>query len=73
MFVGFPAKERTIIAPDELSFGIYSGMQGATGITNHQITLRFTRDLWLSHMGHNAPPLGYGLGGISGGPLLVPD
>jgi len=72
MFVGFPGNALIFAGPSELNFGSHSGMQGLTVITDHQITMRFDRNYWLTY-GGDAPPLGYGLGGISGGPLLVPD
>ncbi len=73
MFVGYPGKERLIEAIDEINFGIYSAMTPVTSITDHQISCRFNRQFWIDAHGHGLPPVGYGLGGISGGPLLVPD
>jgi hypothetical protein len=73
MLAGFPGNERIIEAVDEINFGIYSAMTPVTSITEHQISCRFNRDYWIDAHGHGLPPLGYGLGGISGGPLLVPD
>lgn len=73
MFAGFPGKERIIMKLDEISFGIYSAMTPVTSITEHQIACRFNRETWADAHGLGLPPAGYGLGGISGGPLLVPD
>ena len=42
-------------------------------MSEDQITTRFEREFMLDNHGTGLPPLGYGLGGISGGPLLVPD
>jgi hypothetical protein len=48
-------------------------MTGAAAVTDHQITVRFEREFMIDQHGTGLPPVGYGLGGISGGPLLVPD
>jgi hypothetical protein len=42
-------------------------------VTHHQITVRYEREFMIDQHGNGLPPPGYGLGGISGGPLLVPD
>jgi hypothetical protein len=73
MFNGFPGQERIITNPGEISFGFYSVMTPVTSITDHQISCRFDRECWADAHGLGQPPLGYGLGGISGGPLLIPD
>lgn len=73
MFAGFPGLARIIAKPGEISFGVYSAMTPVTSITDHQISCRFDREHWVDAHGLGLPPLGYGLGGISGGPLLIPD
>lgn len=73
LFVGCPGQERLIAGPSEMNFGFHSGMTGVTSITDHQIACRFDRESWIDVQGNGLPPLGYGLGGISGGPLLVPN
>jgi hypothetical protein len=73
MFCGFPAQERIVISAGEINFGFHSGMTAAASVTDHQITVRFEREFMIDQHGTGLPPLGYGLGGISGGPLLVPD
>lgn len=72
MFAGFPGQERIVRRPGEICFGFYAGMSLVTTVTDHQITLRFEREFMLDQHGKGLPPKGYGLGGISGGPLLVP-
>ena len=57
----------------EINFGFHSGMTAAASVTDHQITVRFEREFMIDQHGTGLPPHGYGLGGISGGPLLVPD
>jgi hypothetical protein len=73
MIAGFPGRGRINIKRDEINFGIYSAMTPVTSITDHQISCRFDREYWIDAHGLGLPPLGYGLGGISGGPLLIPD
>jgi len=68
-----PRQERIVINPGEIRFGFHSGMSAASSVTEHQITQRFEREFMLDHQGTGLPPKGCGLGGISGGPLLVPD
>ncbi len=73
MFAGFPGQARIMTEPDEISFGMYSAMTPVTSTTDHQISCRFDREYWIDAHRLGLPPLGYGLGGISGGPLLIPD
>ena len=73
MFAGFPGQERIFLGLDEISFGFHSGMSPASNVTEHQITQRFEREFMIDQHGNGLPPKGYGLGGISGGPLLVPE
>jgi hypothetical protein len=73
MFCGFPAQERIRVSVGEINFGFHSGITGASSVTDHQITVRFEREFMIDQHGTGLPPPGYGLGGISGGPLLVPD
>jgi hypothetical protein len=56
-----------------IRFGVHSGITGAASVTDHQITVRLEREFMIDQHGAGLPSLGYGLGGISGGPLLVPD
>jgi len=72
LFAGFPGQERRPLDDGSMSFGFHSGMSGVTSITEHQITQRYEREFLIDHHGNGLPPKGYGLGGISGGPLLVP-
>lgn len=47
-------------------------MTAINRITDHQITCRFDREKMLDLGGQGLPPVGYDVGGISGGPLLIP-
>ena len=73
MFAGYPGQERIFLSPNEIDFGFHSGMTGARTITERQITMLIQREFLLDWTGHGVPPAGYGLGGISGAPLLVPE
>ena len=73
MFCGYPGHERVFVSPNEINFGLHSGMTKAATVTDHQITMRFEREFMMDQHGNGLPPPGYGYGGISGGPLLVPD
>jgi hypothetical protein len=73
MFCGFPGQERIWVSGREINFGCHSGMTAAASVTDHQITVPFEREFMIDQHGNGLPPVGYGFGGISGGPLLVPD
>jgi hypothetical protein len=73
MFGGYPGQERIFVNESTINFGFHSGMTGATAITDRQITARIERDSLVDNTGNGLPPPGYGLGGISGAPLLVPE
>jgi hypothetical protein len=73
MFVGYPANERRIVDEGTIEFGSYSALSGVNSITEHQIQIRFDREHMIEHYGTGLPPLGYGLGGMSGGPMLAPE
>jgi hypothetical protein len=71
-FGGFPGCERIGIAPQEFSFGLHSGMVPLTDFTEYQLGCRFDRRYWVDVRGLGLPPVGYDLGGVSGGPMLQP-
>jgi len=71
-FGGFPGAERIEIAPLEYSFGLHSGMVPLTDFTDHQLGCSFDRRYWVDVRGQGLPPVGYDLGGVSGGPMLQP-
>ena len=47
-------------------------MPPISSVTDHQITCRFDRAKLIDVGGHGLPPQGYDIGGVSGGPLLMP-
>jgi hypothetical protein len=72
-FGGFPGCERDAIGPDEMVFGFHGAMPMLTSFTEHQLCCQFEREAWVDVRGLGLPPVGYDLGGISGGPMLAPD
>jgi hypothetical protein len=73
MLTGYPAHERVFVGPTEISFGFHTGVTCARTITDRQITVLIQREYLVDWTGNGVPPAGYGLGGISGAPLLVPE
>jgi hypothetical protein len=71
-FGGFPGHERIEVASREFSFGLHSGMVPLTDMTEYQLCCRFDRRYWVDVRGLGLPPVGYDLGGVSGGPMLQP-
>lgn len=69
---GFPAASRLWIDRRSISFGLYSASLRINTASDRQITCPFERNCWIDTMGHGLPPRGFDLGGVSGGPLLVP-
>ena len=71
-FGGFLGTQRIVIGSNEVSFGLHLGMTPVSDLTEHQIRCRFNRQNWVDVRGLGLPLPGYNLGGVSGGPLLVP-
>lgn len=71
-FGGFPGCERIEVVTREFSFGLHSGMVPLTDFTEYQLACRFGRRYWVDVRGLGLPPVGYDLGGVSGGPMLQP-
>jgi hypothetical protein len=47
-------------------------MTPITSVTDRQISCRFDREKSIDFSGGGLPPQGYDIGGVSGGPLLMP-
>lgn len=47
-------------------------MPPITSVTDHQIACRFNREKIIDFSGSGLPPIGYDIGGVSGGPMLMP-
>jgi hypothetical protein len=71
-FGGFPGDERDAIGAHEAVFGLHSAMPGLTSFTDRQLCCQLDRSSWIDVRGLGLPPVGYDLGGISGGPMLKP-
>jgi hypothetical protein len=72
-FAGFPAQTRGM-SPTGHFFATapYFTMPPITSVTDRQITCRFEREKMLDLGGSGLPPPGYDIGGVSGGPMLMP-
>jgi hypothetical protein len=71
-FAGFPAQTRGMTSNGHFATAPYFAMPRITSVTDHQITCRFDREKMIDLGGSGLPPPGYDIGGVSGGPLLVP-
>ena len=71
-FGGFPGCERIEIKTREFSFGLHSGTVPLTDFTDYQLACRFDRRYWVDVRSLGLPPVGYDLGGVSGGAMLQP-
>jgi hypothetical protein len=70
--LGFPGKSRLWLNPHAISFGLFIGLQHVGTASDRSITCPFERECWVDIMGRGLIPEGFDLGGISGGPLLLP-
>ncbi len=71
-FGGFPGDERDNVTADDVTFGLHSAMIRLTSLTDRQLCCQFDRSNWIDVHGLGLPPVGYDLGGMSGGPMLAP-
>jgi hypothetical protein len=71
-FGGFPGVGRLWLRSNAVSFGLYMAHTPITIVTERQITCRFDREAFIAVEGRRIPPPGVDLGGMSGGPLLLP-
>lgn len=71
-FAGFPAQTRSLTPSANFVTAPYFAMVGITSVTDHQIACRFDREKSIDFSGSGLPPQGYDIGGVSGGPLLIP-
>jgi hypothetical protein len=69
---GFPGRSRLWLTSRSVSFGLYVASPRVNSASDRQITCPFEREYWIDPMGHGLPPRGFDLGGISGGPMLIP-
>ena len=72
-FAGFPAQSRGVTPTGRMFAAVpYFAMPPITSVTERQITCRFERDKMIGLSGSGLPPQGYDIGGVSGGPMLMP-
>jgi hypothetical protein len=71
-FAGFPAQSRRVTSKGDFVTAPYFAMPPITSVTDHQIACRFEREKMIDLGGQGLPPQGYDIGGVSGGPLLIP-
>jgi len=72
MVAGFPGEGRLWLNQQSISFGLYIGRQPVGTASDHSITCPLEREHWIEVGGLRSMPEGSDLGGISGGPLLLP-
>jgi len=72
-FAGFPAQSRGMTPTGRMFATVpYFAMPPITSVTDRQITCRFEREKMIDFSGSGLPPHGYDIGGVSGGPMLMP-
>lgn len=71
-FAGFPGVSRLWTDWRTISFGLYIASSPIGTASDSQITCPFEREFWIDASGHGLPPQGFDLGGVSGGPVLLP-
>jgi len=71
-FAGFPAQTRGLMPSGAFATAPYFAVTPITSVTDRQIGCRFNREKSIDFSGGGLPPPGYNIGGVSGGPLLVP-
>ncbi len=71
-FAGFPAQTRGMTSDGNFTTAPYFATAPITSVTDRQIKCLFDREKMIDFSGSGLPPLGYDIGGVSGGPLLMP-
>jgi hypothetical protein len=69
---GFPGSLRFWTGWNAINFGLYIGGRAVNNASDRSITCPFEREYWIDTTGRGLPARGLDLGGISGGPLLMP-
>lgn len=70
MLAGYPAVER-LVDRNRVNFGLFTALVIARRVTDRQITWLVERDAMLDDARVLPLPPNYGLGGVSGGPLIT--
>jgi hypothetical protein len=71
-FAGFPAQSRGMTPAGNFATAPYFATLPVTSVTDRQISCRFDREKMIDFSGSGLPPVGYDIGGVSGGPMLFP-
>lgn len=71
-FGGFPGVSRLWLRSTAVSFSLCMGHVPITTVTDRQITCRFDREQFITVESRRTAPPGMDMGGMSGGPLLLP-
>jgi hypothetical protein len=69
---GFPGILRIWVGRRELSFAMYSGLNPIDRVDERLVTCVLDRAFWVGSAGERLPPELSDIGGISGGPVLLP-
>lgn len=72
ILLGYPLSSRLWLSPTEISFGLYGAIAMISTAGDRRITCPFEREVWGAWGDLALPPEGAALGGLSGGPLLLP-
>jgi hypothetical protein len=70
-YAGFPGKERRVLAPRQISFGVIAATGAATSVHENGISIQLERDKLVLAFGESIPPENFDFGGISGGPVIT--
>lgn len=72
VLLGFPRSTRIFTSLSEVHFGLYVAFPRISSVSDLQITCPFDREAWGDLAGLPLPVEGMDMGGVSGGPLLLP-
>jgi hypothetical protein len=71
LFAGFPSAARQLLSQREMVNGIFTGLLVADNIGDLQISGALHREYQVDKPGRPTAPVGYDIGGVSGGPLIT--
>ncbi|MGD1035609.1 MAG: serine protease [Roseiarcus sp.] len=70
-YAGFPGKERRVLAPRQISFGVIAATGAATSVHEDGLSIQLERDMFVLAFGDSTPPENFNFGGMSGGPVIT--
>lgn len=71
IFAGFPGLERRALALQEYVFGLYVALSPVSSSSDRSFGCVFSRQNWIDTLELGFPPVGYDMGGMSGGPVFL--